>query len=647
MEARLIEHRKAVIEKAQAFAGMKNSLKMKSRRGAQAEPIKFAEMDGTSKIAVITIMLLAAIMPLIVRYINVPTGPDQMGTVTTVESAADMFSYYKSMILLGAALIIVCISGAWALTTQKSHDFKKLLNPVFIAVGIYLFLLLLSSIFTKYHYTAVHGIGQRYESVFVCLAYFVLFFASWKVCAVPGAAKGIIASVLASCFVLGLIGAFQLFGLDFFMTELGRRLVVGWNSTVKLSSQFEGTNMSYTTLYNPNSVGMYASLMLPLCAASALFAKDKLWMRIMFGACAAVMFLNAIGCSSTGGIAGQGMAVLAFLAVIVASVLKGPKKAGLALLGAIAGTGILVVALAFTYAPLRTRIMSMLEKIATMTEGESPYFFRDARVEGSSAFIVTAAGELEVQYNPAGMIVKGPSGVLEPLSVIEIEAGNGKRASYTAEGVGSFLVETATGAFAFKMNEIALIFSVSESGEAQALSRVMAPVDLAEEAPAIGFKGLEYWATSRGYIWSRSLPLALKYPVIGAGPDAYSLVFPQDDVGGKMRYMGNPYIIVDKPHNMYLQIAVNTGILSLLAFLAMVFLYAKDALAQAAKGLAPGEEHWAFGLRIGIFSGVCGYLGAGLSTDSVVSVAPIFWIALGMGFALNARAKRLRAGGGA
>jgi O-antigen ligase len=143
------------------------------------------------------------------------------------------------------------------------------------------------------------------------------------------------------------------------------------------------------------------------------------------------------------------------------------------------------------------------------------------------------------------------------------------------------------------------------------------------------------------------LPLALKYPVIGAGPDAYSLVFPQDDVGGKMRYMGNPYIIVDKPHNMYLQIAVNTGMLSLLAFLAMMALYAKDALGQASRGLAPGEEPWAYGLRIGIFSGVCGYLGAGLSTDSVVSVAPIFWIALGMGFALNARARRLRAGGGA
>jgi hypothetical protein len=46
------------------------------------------------------------------------------------------------------------------------------------------------------------------------------------------------------------------------------------------------------------------------------------------------------------------------------------------------------------------------------------------------------------------------------------------------------------------------------------------------------------------------------------------------------------------------------------------------------------------GLKIGCFSGVCGYLVSMLSTDSTVNVAPIFWIILGTGFAVNAYVKK-------
>ena len=36
-----------------------------------------------------------------------------------------------------------------------------------------------------------------------------------------------------------------------------------------------------------------------------------------------------------------------------------------------------------------------------------------------------------------------------------------------------------------------------------------------------------------------------------------------------------------------------------------------------------------------MFAAVVGYLGAGIFNDSVVSVAPIFWILLGCGIAVN------------
>lgn len=70
------------------------------------------------------------------------------------------------------------------------------------------------------------------------------------------------------------------------------------------------------------------------------------------------------------------------------------------------------------------------------------------------------------------------------------------------------------------------------------------------------------------------ISLFLKSAVfIGYGPDTFAMYFPQHDISGKVKAYGTDDIIVDKPHNMYLQNAVNTGILSLLAFLVMIISY--------------------------------------------------------------------------
>ena len=92
-------------------------------------------------------------------------------------------------------------------------------------------------------------------------------------------------------------------------------------------------------------------------------------------------------------------------------------------------------------------------------------------------------------------------------------------------------------------------------------------------------------------------------------------------------------VIVDKPHNLYLQIAINQGGIALLAFLAIIVVY----LVQCIKLYAFRAYYYATSdaMGIGIMLAIIGYLGAGFFNDSIVSVAPIFWILLGTGFAVN------------
>jgi hypothetical protein len=83
---------------------------------------------------------------------------------------------------------------------------------------------------------------------------------------------------------------------------------------------------------------------------------------------------------------------------------------------------------------------------------------------------------------------------------------------------------------------------------------------------------------------------------------------------------------------MYLQTAVNTGVLSLLALLAVWAIYLFDSFKIYLKG---NIESFAQYMGAATFLSVIAYLVAGLFNDNVVSVAPLFWILLGMGIGIN------------
>ena len=64
------------------------------------------------------------------------------------------------------------------------------------------------------------------------------------------------------------------------------------------------------------------------------------------------------------------------------------------------------------------------------------------------------------------------------------------------------------------------------------------------------------------------------------GADTFAMYFPQADYAGKYNigyFSDTRNVIVDKPHNMYLGIAVNTGVISLIAVLCIFGLYLIDS----------------------------------------------------------------------
>jgi len=610
------------------------------------EPKKFNNMTGADKLTGITLFLMIAIIPLIVRYVQVPVGVDQFNVITASHYSDDMFSYYKAMfILIGSGILLIgLLMYVFSDHLDSLVNWKKMVShPFSIAVIVFVVTIIVSSIISEFRNTVIHGAAERYEGVFILLSYMVIFTAAVLFTRSAFQCRFLLFGLLFSCFIISLIGAFQFFGRDFFTSEFGNQLVLGAGTGLRLIPRF---TTSYTTLFNPNSVGAYCALMLPITALGAIYYKDGVKTRLLFLICFILTLLTAIGCASSGGLVGIAAAVIVLATVFLVlfvkneelrNVLKSDKKLRKKILIVLSAFFAVVIAVVVIPNPLRSRVFPMVEKLFIWEETENPHFFRDLKFENNTVELITANGNLLFTKSSDDLEIALNGAALEPTEIFNDEEV-GEVYYFWVPYFGEFYVlNDFSGVIPFRMHDIEFIFAYDENNILTPLSLLWEPIDLNEPINSFGFEGRELMGSGRGYIWSRSLPLLLERPLFGSGPDTYALVFPQHDIIGKLRFLGNPYIIVDKPHNVLLQTGINTGIISLLAMLFIFGWYMVVTFISVIRGQSAHEKDWMFGLRIAILAGVCGFVVASLNTDSTVSISPVFWFVLGMGVALQRR----------
>ena len=126
----------------------------------------------------------------------------------------------------------------------------------------------------------------------------------------------------------------------------------------------------------------------------------------------------------------------------------------------------------------------------------------------------------------------------------------------------------------------------------------------------------------RIYLWQESLSVIEDFPVFGAGPNTYAYAAPNY----KLTETTGCY-----PHNSYLQMAAETGLLGLGAFLWVLWSFFSLALKKVKK---TGDL-----LLLGIASGLVAFLTQSFFDTSLYALQLIvlFWIMLGVGAARIAR----------
>lgn len=580
------------------------------------------QKDGIHKF--IFLLLIIGIIPLIswVKIVNL-TAVEKV--FLGDELQIDIFSYYKVVFLL-----LFTLAGLFIYLFNKKEGLLDTRRIVYyIPAGIYAIFILLSAIASPYKTIALWGFFGQYEGVFVLLGYLVLMFLSMNLLTNENNIKKVLLWLLISASIIGLIGLLQYLGIDpvkaFAMMTVPKSLKITMDS-------YLGPKTVGSTLFNPNYVGSYMAMLLPFTVLLFAWVKKKSY-KLMLATLSCLTIFNWIVCDSRAGIMGGIVAFLVIAVMYRKMLLK--HKLVIALV-AVFLCGVMVI-LNFATNGL---IAERLKRITSITA-------KDNALVNTAEFDSTIKGLIDISMSDDRAKIVTDKGTMQ---IVLMDSGeirlldrDNKELDYSVDNNSiaikderfsniKLLNNPQYGTMIVYYNKYKLIDIVfTQDGLMSTYNRWMSFRD-DKVIKTFGFEGMEAFGSNRGYIWSRTLPLIKSTVLLGHGPDTFSMYFPQYDYVGKLQYYQTGGIFIDKPHDFYLQTIMNTGIVSLIALLALFGIYFITSIKVYIKGEFSTLKSIA---GLACFAAFCGYTVSAFFNDSNVSVAPVFWILFGMGIGIN------------
>lgn len=575
----------------------------------------------------IPLILLLTIVPLIVHVCTIHTNLSQFDWYTTIDDVNDFFLYYKSVAITWIAAVM-CALLAWRYAAKKK-EFK--LCYEMIPVLVYAVLTLLSSLFSEYRYFSFHGAQEMFETVWVLLGYCVIAFYAYQFVNTIEDVDCIMMWLTVGLGVMLIVGVMQAVGHDLFETPLGHLWVMGLDKDRELGLVFEKGRV-FLTVYNPNYVASYFALMIPV--EIAMLVKTRKWIyRIIYAAFLVASLVCLLASGNRSGIVA--FAVTAVLTIVL--LYKRILKAWKIVVPSIAVAAVIVVAFI-------SRNDFILEKFIRLFS--APDLAQDAVSE-----IVTGDEDVAVTY--LGNVFRVSYEVYDDGYVLHMVDDDGQELSNTLDEQNylySITDERFLGVTVQVVNlneQVALAVNVDsrdwyfQKGEdgTYYYYNVFGKWDKINNAPRVAADFLEKKFEERGTIWSKTIPMLKNCILFGTGADTYTVTYPQDDYVDKV-YDGTTTAIDVKPHCFYLQVATQSGIPALIAILVFyIWYFITSFKLYRTAAYENGLEIIGTGLLLATFT----YMVISFLNDSTVSVAPIYWIMMGMGIAVNEIVKKQRA----
>lgn len=581
-------------------------------------------------IYLLPLIILSAVVPLIVFVKPVPLS----GVVADLwgkDVDADVFSWYKSFVIIlsGATIALLLL---FELMNQRAtiSNYTRKRNPLLlwylIPLVVYLLFTVLSTLFSEYRGLALTGFPERYEGMYVIAVYIITVFYIIHVVRNERQVKLIIVPLLISAVLVSIPGIFQYFDMDYFQSDTVRNIILAPAKDMVQKVLYDW-NAVYSTLYNPNYVGSYMAMLLPVSVTFYILSKQKKH-KILLGLLCCILFACQIGSRSRAGFLG-----ISFTAVLLLILLRKRLLKNWIYIAALSVAFGLIFSGMNSYkrgalSKQYERISSEFHAVVTTPEAKTPV--QDIHMDKNRIYIKTRDNPMNIAYENGELKFRDSAGGMLRADITSI--GETVEIKFADEKFSDYKFEYNTKLKTLKMDKAGKQFNFALEGDEFKFVDNKGRLTEIPEVEKLDLKGREYVVKGRIYIWSRTIPLLLNSIILGQGPDTYPVHFPQNDYIGKLNGIGDMWIIIDKPHNLYLQVGTSSGIVAMLAFLLLFAVYFLHSLKLYIKN---SDFDFMVSAGIAFFAAFCGYAVAALFNDSVVSVAPVFWVLLGLGISIN------------
>lgn len=583
--------------------------------------------------SIIPILMFAGLCPLIVHLKITPLEQEIVDLYLNKNIDYDFFSFYKAIFIIISGLLAIGIS----IYKYNSKELTIKKTWLYVPIGVYTLLVILSALFSEHISVAVSGFPNRYEGMLVIVSYVIMMVFVINYINKEEHVTRVVKILFVSASIAGIIGIFQFFGLNIFESEFGKVLItpVQYLGKLQIKNRLALYAIS-STLFNQNFVGSYMAMLLSL-AATVFFMSDKKY-KIGIGLFSCLMFANLIGSRSRAGLVGMLLAVI-IIGIGARRYIIKYWKYSISLI--LAFTVIYVSMNAASGGILWGKVESLKENIGEFVEtddgGEGVQAgiadtIQDFSMENGRVKVVESNNTLYIVYDGEQLTFRDDEDkVIQLKQTANKEIYNLALQDQKYERY-EFLMTLDKKLLTMKMKGSRYTTRFLITSEGLKLVDTKNRILQIEPVEHIDVKGKERVGNSRVYIWSRSIPVMKQTLLLGKGSDTFPFYFPQNDYVGKLIALGSCYKFVEKPHNMFIQMGMDSGVLSLIAFLVLLLGYAISSI-KLYYNIKEQTIYSTVGL--GAFAAVAGYLAAGMFNDSIVSVAPVFWTILGLGIAIN------------
>lgn len=559
------------------------------------------------------------ILPFLTRSICITLSDAETKAYFLSDSVqTDFEQLCREIILFFIAIIAViwfCYER-WKLRPCRTFPVTKITIVTFILLGIYLIIGLLSSILSEYTAQTWFGIYMLYEGYVALVAYVIIFASAWYWIDREEVVQFVKKCLTILGIVIGILAIAEQFGMHYY-----NNIIVHWLGN--LNGEVGTGETSVLTFGNSDYLGMYCAMLLPIVVSQINLRSH--FKNIFFTATSAVLLaytllstkvMNAI-------IFGFSMTILLLIIWIIRSNWVRTAKilvTSTVVIAFFAGcTGFLVSRTGSTIQEKMEHLWVGIEQTDTfqllsMDIEKNKIIFQNADTEWIIAMENESFDENNLRFYCDGNEVK-----------------------YNIKGDTFYFYESALSNcyVQFLDEEQQILVNMGYPTAIQAnwnngsWNVVGTGGTLLTSIPKVSqSKSLQQCYTflnGRVFVWANTFSLLKNCILLGNGPATTIFYLNQNDLPALLNIFGT-YVLYNKPHCWYLQIAQDTGIISLICILGVLtvfFVYGVH--------ICFSKKHkWSF-FRTGLLIGIGTYCLTALLNDSMIYHAPMFWFILGLG----------------